>query len=58
MVHEIDGFSALGPAGFIGNFFTHCWDIVGPYVCRAVQEFFVTRFLEPGMNFSNIVLLP
>lgn len=29
MVKGLDGFSALGPDGFGGCFFTHCWDMVG-----------------------------
>ena len=31
--------SALGPDGFTGKFFRHCWYVVGFDVVAAVQEF-------------------
>ncbi|KAK9941699.1 hypothetical protein M0R45_007395 [Rubus argutus] len=61
-VHEVvkhmDGFSAPGPDGFGGCFFSHCWDIVGTDVIKVVQSFFSNGFILPHFNSSLLIFVP
>ena len=41
VIFDMDPNSALGPDGFNGVFFKHCWSIVGKDVCEAVRSFFI-----------------
>ena len=54
----MDASSAPGPDGFSGKFFRHCWDIVGEDVVSALQQFFRTGLLAPGLNSNFLVLIP
>ncbi|CAH9106369.1 unnamed protein product [Cuscuta epithymum] len=49
---------APGPDGFNGKFFKKCWDIVGPDVVKAVQEFHMGFPVPKGMASSLIALIP
>ncbi|KAK3217930.1 hypothetical protein Dsin_011900 [Dipteronia sinensis] len=57
-VFVMDASSALGPDGFSGGFYQRCWEVVGSDVVLAVQSFFRTGVVFPGLNSSFIVLLP
>ena len=46
----MDPMSALGPDGFTGKFFRHCWDLVGSDVVDAVQNFYEMGTISPGLN--------
>ncbi|KAI9198086.1 hypothetical protein LWI28_009807 [Acer negundo] len=57
-VFAMDAASAPRPDGFSGSFYQRCWDVVGSDVVLAVQDFFITGVIFPGLNSSFIVLLP
>lgn len=57
-VRAMDGFSAPGPDGFGGCFFSHCWEVVGPDVTLAVQSFFGNGFILPKFNSNLLILIP
>ncbi|KAK1549712.1 hypothetical protein Q3G72_006607 [Acer saccharum] len=57
-VFAMDAASAPGPDGFSGRFYQRCWDVIGSDVVLAVQDFFITGVIFPGLNSSFIVLLP
>jgi hypothetical protein len=45
--------------GFIGLFFSHCWDIIKEYLLRATNQFYCLN--QQGMQFLNqayVVLIP
>ncbi|KAI9173384.1 hypothetical protein LWI28_000561 [Acer negundo] len=54
----MDAPSAPRPDGFSGSFYQRCLDVVGSEVVLAVQDFFITGVIFPGLNSSFIVLLP
>ncbi|KAI9197909.1 hypothetical protein LWI28_006523 [Acer negundo] len=58
VVFAMDAASAPGPDGFSGSFYQRYWDVVGNDVVLAVQDFFITGVIFPGLNSSFIVLLP
>ncbi|KAK3204284.1 hypothetical protein Dsin_018330 [Dipteronia sinensis] len=57
-VFAMDPLSTLGPDGFSGSFYSHCWEIVGHDVVLAVQDFFHTGRVFPGLNYNFLVLIP
>lgn len=57
-VKAMDGFSAPGPDGFGGCFFSSCWDVVGKDVTLAVQSFFTNGYILPHFNSSLLILIP
>ncbi|KAK0570758.1 hypothetical protein LWI29_005954 [Acer saccharum] len=57
-VFSMDPLSAPGPDGFSGRFYSHCWEIVGHDVVLAVQDFFHTGRVFPGLNSNFLVLIP
>ncbi|KAI9187216.1 hypothetical protein LWI28_025626 [Acer negundo] len=44
--------------GFSSSFYQRCWDVISSDVVLAVQDFFITGVIFPGLNSSFIVLLP
>lgn len=48
---------APGPDGFTGEFFRHCWDIVGEHVTVAIQSFFTYGKLEPSWNSTAVTMI-
>lgn len=63
--HEIrDTFFALprnktcGPDSYPPEFFCACWDIIGPEVCDAIQEFFSSGDILKQWNATTLVLIP
>lgn len=57
-VKDMDGYSAPGPDGFGGCFFTFCWDVVAQDVVLAVQSFFINGFILPHFNSNLLILIP
>ncbi|KAK3222119.1 hypothetical protein Dsin_009144 [Dipteronia sinensis] len=57
-IFAMDPLSAPGPDGFLGSFYSHCWEIVGHDVVLAVQVFFHTGRVFPGLNSNFLVLIP
>ncbi|KAI9157287.1 hypothetical protein LWI28_019868 [Acer negundo] len=55
-VFAMDDASTLRPDGFSGSFYQRCWDVVGSDVVLAVQDFFITGVIFPGLN-SNFIIL-
>lgn len=47
-----------GQDGYSAEFFCGCWDIVGPEVCDAVKEFFVSGSMLKQWNTTTLVLIP
>lgn len=58
VVFSLDPSSSLGLDGFSGFFFQTCWDIVHVKVTAAVQHFFCTGHITPGLNSNFMVLIP
>ena len=48
-VFSMDAAFALGPDEFSGRFYQRCWDVVGSDVILAVQDFFITGVIFPGL---------
>lgn len=57
-VKAMDGFSAPGPDGFGGCFFTHCWSVIASDVTLAIQSFFEDGFIMPHFNSNTLILIP
>lgn len=57
-IFSISGDSTPGPDGFTASFFQSCWEIVGPDVVSAVEQFFNGAFLPRSVTATSIVLLP
>ena len=57
-VFSIPSFKSLGPYGFNGGFYKASWDVIGPLVCSAIQEFFKTVKLSRFYGETKIVILP
>lgn len=49
---------ALGPDGFSVEFYKTNWDLVGPLVIEAVQDFFASGFLLKEVNSTILTLIP
>ncbi|XP_024006491.1 uncharacterized protein LOC112083001 [Eutrema salsugineum] len=47
-----------GPDGFTARFYQECWDIVGKDVSKEVHRFFSTSEMKPGLNHTNICMIP
>uniref|UniRef100_A0A803QE41 Reverse transcriptase domain-containing protein n=1 Tax=Cannabis sativa TaxID=3483 RepID=A0A803QE41_CANSA len=58
VVFELHPLKAPGPDGFSGCFFRKYWEIVGPLVIEATQEFFDTGVMNPLVNRTFICLIP
>ncbi|XP_074292582.1 uncharacterized protein LOC141619463 [Silene latifolia] len=58
VVFSISNDKAPGPDGYTSKFFKDSWDIVGPDICVAVTEFFMTGQLLTQINATNITLIP
>lgn len=57
-VFDISADSTHGPDGFSSIFFQHCWEIVGPDVISAAQDFFAGSHMSRSFTATSIVLLP
>jgi hypothetical protein len=44
-----------GPDGFIGIFFSHCWDIIKANFLRAIDRFWMVN--QQGLHFLNQALV-
>lgn len=49
---------ALGPDGLTATFYKRCWDIVGKDVVKEVRQYFATGKMKPGVNHTNICMIP
>ncbi|KAG7559344.1 ABC transporter type 1 transmembrane domain superfamily [Arabidopsis thaliana x Arabidopsis arenosa] len=49
---------ASGPDGYPAEFFTSCWNVVGPEISSAVSEFFTSGTLLKQWNATSLVLIP
>lgn len=49
---------APGPDGYTGEFFRHCWGIVGNEVVVAVMSFFFSGKMEPHWNSTITAMVP
>nr|GEW14784.1 hypothetical protein [Tanacetum cinerariifolium] len=47
---DIEDFKAPWPDGFTARFYKSAWSIIGKDICKAVQDFFVTRKLLGEQN--------
>lgn len=56
--HQLGPTKAPGPDGFHGLFFQHHWNDIGEDICREVQLFFQTGYLNPALNKTQIILIP
>lgn len=61
-IHEavvnLSAFSAPGPDGFTGHFFSTCWGIIHPEVIAAVQDFFRGCSIPLAISSTLLVLIP
>jgi hypothetical protein len=46
---------APGPDGYIGRFFSHCWDIIKEDTLKAVEQFYDMN--QQGLHFLNEALV-
>lgn len=49
---------ALGSDGITARFYKRCWDIVGKEVVKEVRQYFATGKMKPGVNHTNICMIP
>lgn len=49
---------APGPDGFHAMFYQKNWNIVGEYLYKLVERFFIEGILSEGLNETNLVLIP
>ncbi|KAK9921033.1 hypothetical protein M0R45_029564 [Rubus argutus] len=57
-VRAMDSFSAPGPDGFGGCFYTHCWSFIANDVVLVVQSFFQNGYILPHFNSNSLILIP
>ncbi|KAL5576493.1 hypothetical protein UlMin_018192 [Ulmus minor] len=57
-VFRMGSFKAAGPDGMPALFFKAYWSTVGDDVVATVRNFFLTGYLHPLLNQSNIILIP
>lgn len=57
-LYDIGDDKAPGPDGFTSTFFKATWDITGPHLCAAIQEFFEKKRLLKQLNHTIIALVP
>lgn len=50
--------SSLGPDGFSSHFFIASWQILGPSVAKAMQQFFISGKLYRASNAYFLTLIP
>lgn len=55
-VFDMNGDGAPGPLG--GCFYQSFWEIIGPYVCKVVSQFFAQGWMLPNLNANVVVLIP
>ncbi|KAJ8433708.1 hypothetical protein Cgig2_019817 [Carnegiea gigantea] len=55
---SIPGIKSPELDGFNSTFFKATWDITGPLVCQAINQFFQTAQLSPNFGKTKLVLLP
>lgn len=48
----------MGPNGMLGNFFHHCWHIVGGELIESVLAFFDSGHMLKEVNHIHLVLIP
>ncbi|KAI3832520.1 hypothetical protein MKW98_002066, partial [Papaver atlanticum] len=49
---------APGPDGMPAVFFKRCWEHVGEDVTQTIKQCFASASLPPGLNHTNICLIP
>ncbi|GJZ39915.1 RNA-directed DNA polymerase, eukaryota, reverse transcriptase zinc-binding domain protein [Tanacetum coccineum] len=54
---DIDDLKAPGPDGFSSDFFKKAWRVIGPDICKAVKEFFMSRKMLGELNATIISLI-
>lgn len=54
---QIGGTKAPGSDGFLGCFYHHHWDIIGPSICSAVLAFLNSGYPLKEVNHSHIALI-
>ncbi|KAL5563120.1 hypothetical protein UlMin_032867 [Ulmus minor] len=57
-IFRMGSFKAAGPDGMPALFFKAYWSTVGDDVVAMVRNFFLTGYLHPLINQSNIILIP
>uniref|UniRef100_J3N6X5 Reverse transcriptase domain-containing protein n=1 Tax=Oryza brachyantha TaxID=4533 RepID=J3N6X5_ORYBR len=50
--------AAPGPDGFNSAFYVSCWDWIKHDVTTLIHDFYTSQVLPPGINSTNIVLIP
>ncbi|GJR07922.1 hypothetical protein Tco_0790574 [Tanacetum coccineum] len=55
---DIEDSKAPGPDGFSSAFFKKAWRVIGPDICKAVKEFFMSRKMLGELNATLISLIP
>jgi len=57
-LNQMAALKALGPDGFMVEFFQQNWATIHTEVCNAILYFFQTGILDPKINVTNIALIP
>lgn len=57
-VFDFERNKSLGPDGFNLEFLKRCWEVVGFYVMKCIQEFHTTTRLPKDPSSSFIALIP
>ncbi|KAL4351327.1 hypothetical protein GQ457_06G004380 [Hibiscus cannabinus] len=57
-IFNMGSLKAPGPDGFPGVFYRTFWEIIKEDLFIMVEAFFTTGIIEPGINRTNIVLIP
>ena len=58
MLFQMGPTKAPGPVGMNALFYQIFWHVVGDNVVNLVLEFLNTRYMEPDLNYTHIVLIP
>lgn len=57
-IKRMKSLKSPGPDGTPSLFYKRCWELIGGNVIKTVQDCFNSASLPPGMNHTNLVLIP
>jgi len=58
VIFSIPNIKSSGPNGYSSGFLKSTWHLIGPMVCTATQDFFITGQMPKSICATKLVVLP